>query len=84
MMYVHQYMCSVCSLLVVLLEYFIILPYSCTCIRWNYWQVNYLAIRSGNAIGDISIDGFEYCMERSHMHAILQPKWRAFILAIFM
>ena len=32
---------------------------------WNYWQVKYLAIRSVNAIGEICIGGFEYCMERS-------------------
>ena len=28
---------------------------------WNYWQVKYLAIRSGNAIGENCIGGFEYC-----------------------
>ena len=42
---------------------------------WNYWQVKYLVIRSKNAIGEILIGGFEYCMERN---PCLQPKWHTF------
>ena len=47
---------------------------------WNYWQVKYLAIRFKNAVGEILIGGFEYCME---INPCVQPKWRMVNLAIY-
>ena len=32
---------------------------------WNYWRVEYLAIRSKNVIGEIFIGSYEYCTERN-------------------
>ena len=50
---------------------------------WNYWQVKYLLFTLEMQLARFVLVVLSTVWKEAHKHALLQPKWRAFILAIF-